>query len=243
MCAVQFADDYNNVDSRSKLPPQLWLMNSILELNACPLGHKTQQLDQFLQVLYAFHKGHWYFIPALIWSQIHKFWVGLHSRGASATNSWGLPFPFLLTYILKKKGIKRTSIDGLVKEHPYFGQIQWNQSYSHMPRIHQAPVAEAEGVEEEPMNMEELATAQGGEKESVTIGRTNYQFFHDEMAFFWFEIVDIRQEEWEDWYLENQCLNRLEQRIDKQEGMLRAILERLPTSFRGIVFYTIRGQQ
>jgi hypothetical protein len=126
-----------------------------LQCNACPLGHKTQWCDQFLQALYAFHKGHWYSIPALIWSQIHKFWVGVHSRGAGATKSWRLPFPFLLTYILKKKGIKGTSVDRLVKEHPYFGQIQWNQSYSHMPQIRRASMAEAKGVEEEPMDMEE----------------------------------------------------------------------------------------
>ena len=30
MCAGQFTDDHNNVGSQSKLPPQLWLVDSIL---------------------------------------------------------------------------------------------------------------------------------------------------------------------------------------------------------------------
>jgi hypothetical protein len=55
-------------------------------------------------------------------------------------------------------------------------------------------VAEADGVEKEPMNMEEPVAAQGGEEEPITIGHTNYQFLHDEMAFSQFEIADIRWE-------------------------------------------------
>jgi hypothetical protein len=73
--------------------------------------------------------GYWYSITVLIWSQIHKFWDGIHLQGASSTNSWGLPFPFLLTHILKKKGIKGTSTNGPIKKHPHFGRIQWNQSH------------------------------------------------------------------------------------------------------------------
>jgi hypothetical protein len=48
------------------------------------------------------------------------------------------------------------------------------------------------------------------------------------MSFFRYEIADIRQEDREDQYLANQCLGRLEQRFDRQEEMLRAILERFP---------------
>jgi hypothetical protein len=59
ICARQYADDKKNTGSRSKLPPpQLWLVDSILKRNVCPLGHKSQRRDQFLQALYAFHKGH-----------------------------------------------------------------------------------------------------------------------------------------------------------------------------------------
>jgi hypothetical protein len=132
MCAGQYADDKNNAGSWSKLPPQLWLMDSILQCNMCPLGHKMQRRDQFIQTLYAFYKGHWYSIPSIIWNQIYKFWDLVLARQASTTNSWGLPFLFLLTHILKKKGIKGTSEDGPVKENPFFSRNQWNQSQSHM---------------------------------------------------------------------------------------------------------------
>ena len=39
MCERHFADGKNNAGSRSKLPPQLWLMDSILYRNVCPIGH------------------------------------------------------------------------------------------------------------------------------------------------------------------------------------------------------------
>jgi hypothetical protein len=56
------------------------------------------------------------------------------ARRATTTKSWGLPFLFLLTYILKKKCIKGTPEDGPVKEHPFFSRNQWNHSLSHMPK-------------------------------------------------------------------------------------------------------------
>ena len=40
--------------------------------------------------------------------------------------------------MLRKKGIKGTAADGSISDHPHFGRIQWNQSYSHMPRGHRA---------------------------------------------------------------------------------------------------------
>jgi hypothetical protein len=53
--------------------------------------------------------------------------------------TWGLPFPFLITHILRKKGIKGNAIDGPITKSPYFGHIQWNQSCSHMPRAVREP--------------------------------------------------------------------------------------------------------
>jgi hypothetical protein len=134
MCAGQYADEKWNASSRSKLPPQLWLVDPIMQQNVCPLGHKSQRRDQFLQALYAFQKGHWYSIPSIIWNQLYKFWDWVHARKATTTRSWGLPFPFLLTYILKKKGIKGTPEDGPITEYPFFGRNQWNHSQSCMPR-------------------------------------------------------------------------------------------------------------
>jgi hypothetical protein len=36
MCAGQYADENRNAGSRSKLPPQLWLVESIMLQNVCP---------------------------------------------------------------------------------------------------------------------------------------------------------------------------------------------------------------
>jgi hypothetical protein len=41
MCAGQYADHKNNAGNWSKLSLQLWLVDSILYRNVCPLGHKT----------------------------------------------------------------------------------------------------------------------------------------------------------------------------------------------------------
>jgi hypothetical protein len=118
------------------------------------LGHKTQRKDLFLNALYAFHRGFWCSIPEIIWRQIQKFWDRVHHRGAEHTKTWGLPFPFLVTHILRKKGIKGDSTDGLITKSPYFGPIQWRQSLSHMPRA--APQPQPTQVPE-PMDIPEMA--------------------------------------------------------------------------------------
>jgi hypothetical protein len=85
---------------------------------------------------------------------LYKFWEGVHQRAAETTKSWGLPFPFLIRYMLRKKGIKGTSADGPITENLQFGRIQLNQSYSHMPRGHRARAAN----KQEMMDMDEPAT-------------------------------------------------------------------------------------
>jgi hypothetical protein len=55
--------------------------------------------------------------------------------------------------MLWKQGIKGTPEDGPITKHPQFGRIQWNQSYSHMPRGHRAKATD----KPEMMDMEELA--------------------------------------------------------------------------------------
>jgi hypothetical protein len=74
----------------------------------------------------------------------------VHHRGAEHTKTWGLPFPFLITHILRKKGIKCNVTDGPITESPYFGRIQWRQSLSHMPRAAPEP-------EPKPMDIPEIA--------------------------------------------------------------------------------------
>jgi hypothetical protein len=124
----------------------------------CPLGHKTQRRDLFLSTLYSFHKGFWCSIPEIIWRQIYKFWEGVHHRVAEPTKTWGLPFPFLITHILRKKGIKGNAANGPIIKHPRFGRVQWNQSCSHMPRVAPEP-------ESEPMDIHEMAVEQEGAAE------------------------------------------------------------------------------
>jgi hypothetical protein len=141
------------------------------------LGHKSQKHDQFLQALYAFYKGHWYSIPSIIWNQLYKFWDWVHARKATTTKSWGLLFPFLLSHILKKKGIKGTSEDGPVTEHPFFGRNQWNHSQSHMPRgVGMQIPADKGGEAAEHMEEDAPASQQGGRADSVVISRTEYEF-------------------------------------------------------------------
>jgi hypothetical protein len=70
----------------------------------------------------------------------------VHHRGAEHTKTWGLHFPFLVTHILRKKGIKGDSTDRPITESPYFGPIQWRQSLSHM-------------LQPEPMDIPEMAAA------------------------------------------------------------------------------------
>jgi hypothetical protein len=79
----------------------------------------------------------------------------VHHQGAEHTKTWGLPFPFLITHIPRKKGIKGSSANGPITESPYFGRIQWNQSLSHMPRDAPAPAPEPE-----PMDIPEMEAEQ-----------------------------------------------------------------------------------
>jgi hypothetical protein len=41
MCERQYVDQYQNSTSKVKLPPQLWLMDFVLQRNVFSLGHKT----------------------------------------------------------------------------------------------------------------------------------------------------------------------------------------------------------
>jgi hypothetical protein len=214
MCADQYADEKWNAGSRSKLPQPLLLVDYVLYRNVCPLGHKSQRRYQFLQALYAFHKGHWYSIPSIIWNQLQKFWDGVIARRASTTKSWGLPFPFLLTQILKKKGIKGTPKDGPVTDHPFFGRNQWNHSQSHMPREVRVEIPAEEGGEEaEHMEEDAPAPQQGGSADTVVISRTEYELLSGA----------------------HQRLEKLEERFTTIEAqsathttLLWAILDRLP---------------
>jgi hypothetical protein len=89
----------------------------------------------------------------------------------------GATISVLLTYILKKKGIKGTPEDGPVTEHPFFGRNQWNHSQSHMPRgVGMQILADEGGEAAEHMEEDAPAPQQGGRADSVVISRTEYEF-------------------------------------------------------------------
>jgi hypothetical protein len=88
-----------------------------------------------------------------------------------------LPFPFLITHILRKKGIKGNATDGLITEGPHFGHIQWNQSCSYMPRA--AAALEPE-LELEPMDIQEMAAEQERVAEPERVAEYDEQLEEEE---------------------------------------------------------------
>jgi hypothetical protein len=232
MCEGQYADKHWNTASKAKIPLNLLFIDMVLYRNVCPLGHKTQRRDMFLSALYSFHRGFWCSIPKIIWRQIQKFWDGVHHRVAEHTKTWGLPFPFLITHILRKKGIKGTAADGPTTESPYFGRIQWKQSCSHMPRVVRQPeimdvdepvvpepaVPETTAPEpaEPPVEPEEEEEEEY--EETITLRAFDFVAFQDILEDMRFQIADIQRDAHQD-------------RLETQE-MLRAILDRLPPASR-----------
>jgi hypothetical protein len=235
MCEGQYADDSRNAASKTKIPRNLLFIDIVLYRNVCPLGHKTQRRDLFLSALYSFHRGFWCSIPKIIWRQIQKFCEGVHHRGAEHTKTWGLPFPFLITHILRKIGIRGTSADGPITESPHFGSIQWRQSLSHMPRA--APQLQPEpALEPEPMDIPELvaehemafepqrdAEEQPEEydeeqleedEECITLRRSDLLHFQDTLVDIRSQIADLQRDARQD-------------RLEVQQ-MFRAIMDRLP---------------
>jgi hypothetical protein len=224
MCEGQYADSCRNAAIKTKIPWNLLFIDMVLYRNVCPLGHKTQRRDLFLSALYAFHRGFWCSIPEIIWRQIQKFWEGVHHRGAEYMKTWGLPFPFLITHILRKKGIIGSVTDGPIIESPYFGHIQWRQSLSHMPRAEPEP---------EPMDIPEIATepemaaeperaAEQEEQpeeeeeyeERIMLRALDFVHFQDILEDMRSQIADLQRDAHQD-------------RLEIQE-MFRAILDRLP---------------
>jgi hypothetical protein len=172
----------------------------MLQRNVCPLGHKTQRWDLFITALYSFYKGYWCSIPKIIWMQLHKFWEGVHQRAIDTTKSWGLPFPFLITYMLRNKGIKGTLANGPITKHLQFGRIQWNQSYSQMPRGHRARAVD----EPELMDMDEPAVVELVEpnaideeeeyEETITMRALDLLALQDTLDDMRFKIANIERE-------------------------------------------------
>jgi hypothetical protein len=172
-------------------------------------------------------QGYWCSIPEIIWMQLHKFWERVDQQAAETTKSWGLPCSFLITYIFQKKGIKGTSADGPITEHPQFGRIQWNKSYSHMPRGHRARVVD----EPELMDIDKaiVATAEPEavaeeeveQEKTITISAADFYALQETLADIRFELADMQRDA---------CQDKLkaDERYEAQQAMLQAILARLP---------------
>jgi hypothetical protein len=145
-----------------------------------------------------------------------------------------LPFPFLITHILRKKGIKGTSEDGPITESPYFDSIQWNQSLSHMPKGAPAPEPKPKRVaqpEPEPMDIPKMvakperATKQEEQpneeeeyEEGILIRASDLFTLPGHPRGHISQIADLQRDARQD-------------RLEVQE-MFRAILDRLPPAAR-----------
>jgi hypothetical protein len=122
---------------------------------------------------------------------------------AEHTKTWGLPFPFLITHILRKKGIKGNATDGPIIESPYFCCIQWNQSLSHMPRAAPAPEPELEPMDipemavelERAVEQEEQPEEEEEEEyeETITLKASNFVTFQDILEDMRSLIVDLQR--------------------------------------------------
>jgi hypothetical protein len=156
MCEGQYVDSRWNATSKTKIPRNLLFIDMVLYKNVCPLGHKTQRRDLFLSALYAFHRGFWCSIPEIIWRQIQKFCEGVHHQGAKHTKTRGLPFPFLITHILRKKGIKGSATDGPITETHILDASSGTRVCPTCPKPHQ----HQSQSQPEPMDIPEMAAEQ-----------------------------------------------------------------------------------
>jgi hypothetical protein len=126
----------------------------------------------------------------------------VHHRGAEHTKTWGLPFPFLITHILRKKGIKGSPTDKPITKSPYFGRIQWNHSLSHMPRATPKPEPEPmdipEAAEQEIVAEPERAAEQEEQpkeeeeyEETITLRASDFVHFQDTLVDMRSQIADL----------------------------------------------------
>jgi hypothetical protein len=134
-----------------------------------------------------------------------------------------LPFPFLITHILRKKGIKSNATDGPITESPYFGRIQWNQSCPTCPEPHQSKSQSPWTFRRWQLSRREKPSQRGRQskreeekeyEETITLRAIDFYALQDTLEDIQFQIADIQRDARQD-------------RLETQD-MLRAILDRLP---------------
>jgi hypothetical protein len=133
--------------------------------------------------------------------------------------TWGLPFPFLITHILRKTGIRGTLANEPITKSPYFGPIQWRQSLSHMPRAALEPTPQLQpepepALEPEPMDIPEMVAEhemafepqreaeqeeqpeeyeeEYEDEECITLRRSDLLHFQDTLVDIQSQITDVR---------------------------------------------------
>jgi hypothetical protein len=190
MCDRVYADKKNNCTSKAKLPSRLWLVDTVLKKNACPLGHKIQRTSEFLAALYAFYRKHWFSAPQLIWGQMHKCWDDYINKRLIGQNST-LPFPYLVTKLVVNKGFEIQATDNVANKFPVFGLPQWNRSISHMKPRAPAPTQDVE-MEEAAAKMAEGEPSVRPE-ERVPLSHSEYELLRADL-----EKIHQRQAEFGD---------------------------------------------
>jgi hypothetical protein len=161
MCDGAYENRKRNCTSKAKLPSRLWLVDTVLKKNVCPMGHKIQRTGPFLAALYAFHKKHWFSAPQLIWGQMYKCWEDYVDKRLIKEKS-KLPFPYLITKLVINKGFEMEARHNVANAFPVFTVKEWHRSISHMrPRV----PAPAQDIE-----MEEAAAEMAEGEPSVRQG-------------------------------------------------------------------------
>ena len=107
--------------------------------------------------------------------------------------------------MLRKKGIKGISANGPIIEHPLFGWIQWNQSYSHLPQRHQARAVDepklmdmdeavAVAAEEEAIAKPDAVEEEEECEETITISAADLVTLQDTLDDMQFKIANIKRD-------------------------------------------------
>jgi hypothetical protein len=230
-CVGRYANKHRNCTSKSKLPPALRFVDSVLQKNVCPLGHKIQRRGAFLQALYAVHRGYWFSAPALIWDQMHKCWDGMINKCTKNANTWSLPVPCLVTKLLQAKGVVFLDEDHTLTDFPQFRVPQWNQSVSHMPimeaEAHDDNESATEEMDEDTADADAAQPEEDVDKDGDdafmhdTITHAQYTYLCDKVTRLSFEIANHRRV-----YRKDQLRN--EQAHMQTQRLLQSLLERFP---------------
>ncbi|XP_038680930.1 uncharacterized protein LOC119981860 [Tripterygium wilfordii] len=116
---------------RAHLPPDMWLMDSLLRHNLCPIGHGQERHQPYLSILYYIYKDIWFNLREVYLDSIQK----IHSKVArTATTEKGkLYFPRLITRLLVHLGVSLPTPTPVQEYEPVmFEESQFKSNIIHM---------------------------------------------------------------------------------------------------------------